>query len=372
MLDIYLLTLALSIAIGVLASMLLLALSRTGRFFALFHVRGIDERPRWGGVVFLATFALTPFLASALSNHASEFFSPKSGSFLGLLAAVALVFLVGFFDDIKLASPFLRAGVFVTGGVAAYAAGYRMDDIGLPVGPNIHLGPAGLLVTVVWIFAVTNAINWIDGRDGVALGVAVFACVTMAEIAAASSHPTVALLLVAVAGAGLGLLPFNLPPASIYIGDSGAYVTGFVLGTLSIRASTGPTHEIFIAVPLVALGYPIMDLGLATIRRLLQHKHPMIGDQDHMHHRLERLGAGPRGMLVVIYGLAVLFSTAAILLHYADNTALEAIIFLGLLSTVGLTLLKLGYLVTLWNSRSIVWLRQRMFAPATDSTRPGE
>ena len=363
MLDIYLLTLVLSIGIAVMASMLLLALSHTERFIGLFNIRGIGERPRWGGVVFLATFAMTPFIASALSGHASEFFSPKSGSFLGLLAATSLVFLVGFFDDVRLTSPQLRLAVFVVGGIAAYAAGYRMDDIGLPWGQSLHLGWVGFFVTVFWIAAMTNAVNFVDGRDGVALGVAIFACVTMAQIAAHASHPTVALLLVAMVGAGLGFLPFNLPPASLYVGDSGAYVLGFVLGTLSVRASTGPTNGIFIAVPLVALGYPIMDLCLATVRRALQHKHPMIGDQDHMHHRLESLGAGPRGMLVIIYGLAAIFSTGAILLHYLGNTWLEAAVFVSLVGTVSLTLLKLGYVVTIWNSHSIVWLRQRVFAP---------
>src|SRR3954451_21659842 len=101
MLDVYLLTLVLSLAIGVATTVLLLALSRTERFLALFHVRGTAERPRWGGVVFLVTFSLTPFVASALSAHADELFSPKSGSFLVLLAATSLVFLVGFFDDVK-------------------------------------------------------------------------------------------------------------------------------------------------------------------------------------------------------------------------------------------------------------------------------
>lgn len=363
MLDIYLLTLALSIAFGGLASVLLLTMSRAPRFATLFSVRGMAERPRWGGVVFLAVFAITPFVASAISSHAADFFSPKSGSFLGLLAATSLVFLVGFFDDVRLATPQARLAVFAVGGVAAYWAGYRMDDIGLPWGQTLHLGYGGLIVTVIWIVAMTNAVNWVDGRDGVALGVAIFACVTMAAVAAHSDHPTVALLLVAMVGAGLGFLPFNLPPASLYIGDSGAYVLGFVLGTLSVRASTGPTEEIFIAVPVVALGYPIMDLCLATLRRALQHKHPMIGDSDHMHHRLEMLGAGPRGMLVIIYGLAAIFSTGAILLHYLGNTVLEAAVFVGLLGTVALTLLKLGYVVTLWNSHSIVWLRQRVFAP---------
>ncbi|MBI5284281.1 MAG: undecaprenyl/decaprenyl-phosphate alpha-N-acetylglucosaminyl 1-phosphate transferase [Chloroflexi bacterium] len=370
MLDIYFLTLALSIGIGAVASMLLLALSRTERFIGLFNVRGVGERPRWGGVVFLATFALTPFIASALSSHASEFFSPKSGSFLGLLAATALVFLVGFLDDVRLTSPQVRMVVFITGGVAAYAAGYRMDDIGLPWGQHIHLGWFGFFVTVFWIVAVTNAFNFIDGRDGVALGVAIFACATMAQIGAHAAHPTVALLLVALAGAGLGFLPFNLPPASAYVGDSGAYVLGFVLGTLSVRASTGPTEQIFIAVPIVALGYPIFDLALAAVRRMLQHKHPMIGDQDHMHHRLEVLGAGPRGMLVIIWGLAAIFSTGAILLHYLDNTLLEAATLAAVVATAAAVLLRLGYIVTIWNSHSIVWLRQRLFAPNATQGQP--
>ena len=372
MLDIYLITLALSISIGLVSTVLLLALSRTERFLTLFHVRGTLEKPRWGGVVFIATFALTPFIASALSSHASEFFSPKSGSFLGLLAAAALVFVVGFFDDVKLTSPAVRTLVFVAGGAAAYTAGYRIDDIGLPWGPNIHLGAAGFVATVLWIYAVTNAINFIDGRDGVSLGVGIFACVTMAQIAAHSSHPTVALLLVALAGAGLGFLPFNLPPASAYVGDSGAYVIGFVLGTLSIRAATGPTDQVFIAVPLVALGYPILDLVLAPTRRLLQHRHPMIGDEDHIHHRLEVYGAGPRGTLVVIYGLAGLFSFGAILLHYFGQTWMEASVLAAIVLVVGVTLLRLGYILTMWNSRSIVWLRQRVFAPQEGGHPSGE
>jgi UDP-GlcNAc:undecaprenyl-phosphate GlcNAc-1-phosphate transferase len=366
MLDIYLLTLTLSIGIGVCTTALLIALSRRERFISLFHVRGITEKPRWGGAVFLATFAITPLVAAAISSRADEFLSPKSGSFLGLLAATSLVFMVGFLDDVRLASVESRFAVFAVAATAAYAAGYRLDDIGLPWGPDVHLGFAGFAVTVVWIVAMTNAINWIDGRDGVSVGVGIFACITMAQVAAHSSHPTVALLLVALAGAGLGFLPFNLPPASTYVGDSGAYVMGFVLGTLSIRAATGPSQEVALAVPLVALGYPILDLVLATVRRLLHHQHPMIGDEDHIHHRLEIAGAGPRGLLVVIYALAALFSAGAILLHYVDETWMEATVLAAVIVVVCAVLLRLGYILTLWNSQSIVWLRQRVFAPAPE------
>jgi UDP-GlcNAc:undecaprenyl-phosphate GlcNAc-1-phosphate transferase len=365
--DVYLLTLAISLTLGVLATLVLQAISRTQTFFGLFHVRGTQERPRWGGVVFLASFALTPFIASAFSHHASEFFTPKSGSFLGFLAATSLVFLVGFVDDVRLTSPYLRSLVFIAGGVAVYAAGYRIDDIGLPWGPDVHFGVLGIVVTVLWVYVTTNAINWIDGRDGVSLGVAVLAAVTMAQIASHSSHPAVALLLVALAGAGLGFLPFNLPPASVYVGDSGAYVLGFVIGTLSIRAATGPTDQVAIAVPLVALGFPLLDAALAVTRRVLQHRHPMIGDQDHIHHRLEHAGAGPRGLVAIIYSIAVVFSAGAMLLHYVETTWAEAVVFAGVLAVVGVTLTRLGYIVTIWNSHSIVWLRQRVYAFAPGS-----
>ncbi len=144
----------------------------------------------------------------------------------------------------------------------------------------------------------------------------------MAQIGAHSSHPTVALLLVALAGAGLGFLPFNLPPASRRSSATPARTcSASSSGTLSIRAATGPSDQIFVAVPLIALGYPILDLTLAAVRRSLQHRHPMIGDEDHIHHRLEEIGLGPRGLLVVDRtGWRCSSPSGAIVIHYIANT----------------------------------------------------
>jgi len=179
----------------------------------------------------------------------------------------------------------------------------------------------------------------------------------------------VALLLVAMAGGSLGFLPFNLPKASAYLGDSGALLLGFILGSLSIRGSTGVTDAVFIAVPVVALGFPILDTALAAVRRVLDRRHPLLGDLDHIHHRLEEeMALGPRGILVVLYGISVLFSGAAIILHYARHVAAEAVVFVALVALVAVILARLGYLVSLWNSYSLAWLRRRLAPSASPAS----
>jgi UDP-GlcNAc:undecaprenyl-phosphate GlcNAc-1-phosphate transferase len=361
MLNVYLVTLGLAVVIGLAATLALLAASRTVRLAGLFHAaRGIAERPRWGGAALLLSFAVTPFVASALSEKADEFFSPKSGDFLAFLGACALVCAIGFLDDLKVLSWRPKLLAQIAAASAVYAAGYEIAEIGLPWGPELGLGFFAPVVTVHWVVFFTNAINLVDGRDGVALGVAILAAATLAQVAANAEHPTVALLLVAIAGAGLGLLPFNLPPASVYLGDSGAYLLGFIVGSLSIRAATGPTDIVFIAVPVVALGFPILDTVLAAVRRTLDRRHPLMGDEDHIHHRLEDTGFGPRGLLAVIYAVSAFFAGGAILLHYVHVFALEMAVVAGTAIVVAATLTKLGYVLSLWNSESIIWLRRRL------------
>ena len=370
MLDVYLLTLTLAVGIGVAATGVLLAVSRTVRFAGLFRAaRGATEKPRWGGLVIFLAFAITPFVASAISSEADELFTPKSGEFLGFLGACALVLLVGFWDDWRVATWKQKLLVQVAAASAVYAAGYTIDRVGLPWGPELELGPMGPVVTVLWVVFFTNAINLIDGRDGVAAGVAILAAVTLAQVASHAEHPTVALLLVAMAGGSLGFLPFNLPRASAYLGDSGALLLGFILGSLSIRGSTGVTDAVFIAVPVVALGFPILDTALAAVRRVLDRRHPLLGDLDHIHHRLEEeMALGPRGILVVLYGISVLFSGAAIILHYARHVAAEAVVFVALVALVAVILARLGYLVSLWNSYSLAWLRRRLAPSASPAS----
>jgi UDP-GlcNAc:undecaprenyl-phosphate GlcNAc-1-phosphate transferase len=298
-------------------------------------------------------------VASAISPEAEELFAPKSGRFLGFLGACSLVFLTGLFDDWRVASWQQKLVGQVGAGVAVYAAGYRIEELAFPWGSAIDLGWLAPLATIAWVVFFTNAINLVDGKDGVAVGVSILAAATLAQVASHSEHPTVALLLVAMAGGGLGFLPFNLPPASSILGDSGALLMGFVLGSLSIRGATGVSDAVFISVPIVALGFPILDTVLAAGRRALDRSHPFRGDSDHIHHRLEVLGLGPRGILAVLYGLSVLFSGAAIVLHYVDYFPMEMAVFGALVALVAVVLTRLGYAVSLWNSHSVVWLRRK-------------
>ena len=361
MLNVYLLSLAVAGALGLSTTLILLSAWRTDRLPGFVRAgRGPGERPRWGGVALFVAFALTPFIASAVSDKAAEIFSPKSGEFLAFLGACGLIFLVGFLDDWKEVGWQPRIVAQVGAAVAVYAAGFEIAEIGLPWGPEISLGLLAPVATVLWIVFFTNAINLIDGRDGVAMGVSVLAAATLATIAASAGHPTVALLLVAMAGAGLGLLPFNLPPASVYVGDSGAYLLGFVLASLSIRAATGVNEAVFVAVPVVALGFPILDAGLATVRRVLDQRHPFLPDEDHIHDRLEDAGFGPRGLLIVVYAVSALFAGGAILLHQVHVFALEMAVLVGTAAVVAVILTRLGYVFSIWNSASVVWLRRHL------------
>ena len=321
------------------------------------------EKPRVGGLVIFVAFALTPFIASALSAEAARLILPKWREIAGLLGAAFLVSVLGYADDLYELGWLQKSGGQIAAGVILYALGYRLGDVSLPGGGSLHLGWADLPATVLWLWVVTNAINLLDGHDGVAAGVTALTAGSMAFVAWDLDHPLVAVLFATLAGAVSGFLPFNFPAASRFLGDSGALLLGFLLAALSISGFVDETGRIPLYIPAIALGVPLLDMGLAFARRLLNGRHPFHADLDHVHHRIERmLGYGPRRLALSLYAFSALFAGAAVGLHFLRSTTWAAAIAALILVLTALFIWRLRYHQTLVESAIIRRLRRA--APA--------
>ena len=330
------------------------------------------EKPRVGGMVIFCAFGATPFVTAALSPTIGELVVPKWREIAGLLGAAFLVSLLGYVDDVREIGWVEKSGGQVAAGVILYALGYRLGDISLPGGASLTLGFLDLPATVLWLWVVTNAVNLIDGHDGVAAGVTALTAGAMALVAWDLDHFLVAALFASLAGAVAGFLPFNFPAASRFLGDSGAMLLGFLLAALAISGFVDETGRVPLYIPIVALGVPLLDTGLAFARRLLNGRHPFHGDEDHVHHRMARLlGMRPRPVALALYAYSLLFALVAVALYKLRGTEWAPLAAPIIVLLVLAFVVRLGYHDTLWQSRGIRRLRRRG-RPAARAAREPE
>ncbi len=272
--------------------------------------------PRAGGIgIFVSTAAVIGF--SALVGFVE--LSPNTADARPLMALAvggALVFALGLADD---ALGGLRASVKFAAqaliALAVFAIGVRIEGIALP-GSEFLAFPTWLsmALTALWIVGVTNAFNLIDGSDGVAGGAAVFAAGAMAVVSLLNGHELGALVAVTLAGATIGFLVFNFPPASIFLGDSGSFFLGFTLATLGIITTQTAQTALAVAIPVVSCGLPILDTLLAMARRLLRGESLFTPDRGHIHHRLRELGHSPRKVALILYAASACFGLLSLVL----------------------------------------------------------
>lgn len=285
--------------------------------------------PRLGGLaIYLAFIAALP--VAGLLVHGEQ---PRI--IWGLLLGGTIVMLVGAWDDRFDLSPRIKLLGQIIAACVVVGFGVRVDFIMLPFGDGINIGWLGIPLTILWIVGVTNAINLIDGLDGLAAGVSAIATGTILVLAVMMGNITVVLFSSVLLGCTLGFLIFNFHPAKIFMGDSGALFLGFSLATLSVLGFKQATLVSFI-VPIVILGVPLSDTFYAIVRRVL-HKQPIsAADKNHLHHCLLALGLSHRQTVFVIYGIAALFALSAILLSsVAQWVALIIIAVLLLLLQIG-------------------------------------
>ncbi|MDR3277725.1 MAG: undecaprenyl/decaprenyl-phosphate alpha-N-acetylglucosaminyl 1-phosphate transferase, partial [Oscillospiraceae bacterium] len=167
---------------------------------------------------------------------------------------------------------------------------------------------------VIWIVAITNSVNLIDGLDGLAGGVSGISSVTMLIISMLVSDMNVAVIMAALAGSCLGFLPYNLNPAKIFMGDTGALLLGFVLATVSISGLVKFFAVISFAVPFLVIGLPLFDTVFSFSRRLLRGKNPMRPDRGHFHHRLIDMGLSQKQAVAVLYAISGILGLAAVVI----------------------------------------------------------
>ncbi len=241
-----------------------------------------------------------------------------------LLAAPAglIIFLTGALDDIFHLKPWQKLCGQTAGALWAYFAGVHVSSVG-----GIHVGWLSFAVTLVWLIGCTNAFNLIDGVDGLASGVGLFATATMLIAALLQHNSILALATAPLVGVLLGFLRYNFNPATIFLGDSGSLTIGFLLGCFGVVWSQKAATILGMTAPMMALGIPILDASLSIVRRFLRHQPIFGGDRDHIHHRLLNRGFGPRQVALIMYGVAAI-GAALSLLSLADNRISGSVLLL--------------------------------------------
>jgi UDP-GlcNAc:undecaprenyl-phosphate GlcNAc-1-phosphate transferase len=294
--------------------------------------------PRVGGVAIVAAFLAALAASLAVNAGARQLVAADpqraAGLLIGALGAAAL----GVYDDLLGAGARKKFVVQFVIGALAYGLGFRLDSIVVPVLGTLELGALGAPLTLLWFAGVMNALNLVDGLDGLAAGVAFIAIAVVFAIAAGGGNGLAMLFAAALGGAVLGFLVFNFNPASIFMGDSGSLFLGFVLAATSIETSETTSAAVELLVPIVLLGLPIMDTLLAMGRRALRGVPLFSADRGHIHHRLLARGLSQRQAVLVLYGFAALLGLVALVLaHVADGAALFV---LGLLGVTGYVALR--------------------------------
>jgi UDP-GlcNAc:undecaprenyl-phosphate GlcNAc-1-phosphate transferase len=286
-----------------------------------------DPKPRIGGIgVFLGfAFALFTVLGFALAHPKMLYPSvgdnlEASHNLVGLLFGSMLILGVGVWDDIMGMRPRNKFIAQILVAAISMLYGFVIPGIANPFNHDPHTSwitfPmwASIPLTLFWYVAMMNAINFIDGLDGLLSGVAVISCASIFVISVTHGDPVTALIVASLAGAALGFLPYNFNPAKIILGDSGSLFIGYVFATVSMIGASKSAVAIGLLVPVVVLALPILDTFFAIARRALSGKSITEADRGHFHHQLIfRFGMNVRQAVLLIYVVCVAFGVAALI-----------------------------------------------------------
>lgn len=278
-----------------------------------------DPIPRLGGLAIFLAF----FLCSAV-------FCKIDQTMLSIWIGGFVIVVMGVFDDIYNLHPLIKLGVQVIAALIAVAEGMTVDFISL-FGHYIPLGVFAVPVTVLWIVGLTNAMNLIDGLDGLSCGVSVISSLSLYLVMLMRGDSVSAAITLILAGSCLGFLPFNTNPARIFMGDTGAQFLGYTLSLLSVSGLFKTHTVISFFIPLSIFGFPLVDTGFAFCRRILHGQSPFHADRGHLHHRLIDMGFNQKQTVMILYSICAILGISAVM--FSEETYLRAflVILIGVL-----------------------------------------
>ena len=270
-----------------------------------------------------------------------------AAKWMPILVGSALMYGLGFWDDLRpLGAKKKLLGQLATA-CLVYSMGLGIDKFSWPgAAGSIDLGAWSLPVTVLWLIAVPNIVNLIDGFDGLAGGLGLCMSATLGVVALHNEQGGVACYAFTMTGALLGFLVFNFPPAKIYLGDGGAYLIGFTIAALSLTSANKGSVAKVLFVTFIALGVPILDTTFAIVRRGLRGYPLFHADDEHFHHRLEKLGFSKTRILLGIYGVCLVLSLAGLSIIWSSGNTLP--VGIGVLFLLAFFVLRYFHLLKSW------------------------
>lgn len=266
--------------------------------------------PRMGGLAIFLAFTITTLFMAELDR-----------TLIGILIGATIITIMGMVDDVKPISAKYKLLIQFVAAMIVIYSGVRIEYMSIPFIGGIDIIPEiSVLITLFWIIGITNTVNLIDGLDGLAAGVSVIASLTLAYVAYTHNQPAVAMLLIILAGGAIGFLPYNFNPAQIFMGDTGSLLIGFLLAAVSVEGVIKSATTIAFAIPVLALGVPVLDTAFAITRRLVNKRPIMEADKGHLHHRLLEQGLSQRQTVLVLYFISALLGGSAAFISDTNKT----------------------------------------------------
>ncbi|HEY8890920.1 MAG TPA: MraY family glycosyltransferase [Clostridium sp.] len=285
--------------------------------------------PVMGGLAIYISFVLGTILYNGILTPSQT----------GIIIGATVIVTGGIIDDLKDLRPKYKILIQVIAAICLLVSGISISIVTNPFKefyPYLSIGWINIPVTIIWIVGVTNAFNLIDGLDGLAAGIAFISCVTLMIVSMLNGRLEAAFLTAVLSGAILGFLPYNFNPASIFMGDTGSQLLGFLLAAISIEGAIKSATVFIIAVPILAFGLPIYDTLFAMIRRKVNGKSIMQADKGHLHHRLLDMGLSQKQAVVIMYFISAVLGGIAIIAMQMNNQRAYFLLALVVVITVSI------------------------------------